>query len=113
MAIGTGIFLLVVGAILVFAVGDTVEAVDLIMIGYICMGAGVLAILISLVVAAMGTNTKHTEVVEGGSQPRTEERRSQPRTTERHDEHREEQPVVERREERIVERREEQPPAQS
>jgi len=45
MGIGIGIALLVVGAILSFAVRDNVPGVDLSMVGYICMGAGVLAII--------------------------------------------------------------------
>ncbi len=64
MGIGGGIFLIVVGAILAFAVSDAVSGVDLAMIGYICMGAGVLALVISLVLNAQRTNTTHREVVE-------------------------------------------------
>lgn len=64
MALGTGIFFLVLGAILTFAVGDSVEAVDLVLIGYICMGAGVLAIILSLIVNGQRANTTHHEVVE-------------------------------------------------
>lgn len=64
MALGSGLFLLVVGAILAFAVTDNVEAVDLAMIGYICMGAGFLAIILSLIVSAQRRNTVHTERVE-------------------------------------------------
>ena len=40
MGIGLGIFLLVVGAILSFGVRDNLSALDLTMVGYICMGAG-------------------------------------------------------------------------
>ena len=65
MYIGGGIFLLVVGAILAFAVNDTsVGAVDLPVIGWICMGGGALAILLSLVLMNQRSNTSHTEVVE-------------------------------------------------
>ena len=64
MGIGGGIFLIVVGAILAFAVSDSVDAIDLAMIGYICMAAGVLALIISLVVNAQRTNTTHREVIE-------------------------------------------------
>ncbi|MFI7585935.1 DUF6458 family protein [Spongisporangium articulatum] len=65
MYIGGGIFLLVVGAILAFAVNDqSIGSVDLEMIGWICMGGGVLAILLSLVLATQRNNTSHTEVVE-------------------------------------------------
>ena len=43
MSIGAGIALFVIGAILVFAVNvDTTQFVDLDLIGYILMGAGVL-----------------------------------------------------------------------
>lgn len=49
MVLGSGIFLIVVGAILTFAVKDSIDAVDLTMVGYICLGAGVLALIISLI----------------------------------------------------------------
>ncbi|WP_252975944.1 DUF6458 family protein [Janibacter melonis] len=50
MYIGLGIALLVIGAILSFAIGpDAIEGVNLEMIGYIFMAGGVLAILLSLV----------------------------------------------------------------
>jgi len=61
MGIGIGIALLVVGAILSFAVRDNVPGVDLSMVGYICMGAGVLAIILGLVLNTQATRTKHTE----------------------------------------------------
>ncbi|MGI8459837.1 MAG: DUF6458 family protein [Propionibacteriaceae bacterium] len=64
MSLGLGLFLLVVGAILAFGVRDSFSAVDLTVIGYICMGAGVLAILLSLVVMASRRRTAHTTVVE-------------------------------------------------
>ncbi|WP_270888770.1 DUF6458 family protein [Pedococcus sp. 5OH_020] len=51
MYIGVGIFLIVVGAILTFALNASVDAVNLAAIGWICMAAGVLAILLSLVLA--------------------------------------------------------------
>jgi hypothetical protein len=50
MYIGLGIFLIVVGAILTFALHASLGAVDLNAIGWICMAAGVLAIVLSLVV---------------------------------------------------------------
>ena len=64
MGIGGGIFLIVVGAILAFAVSDAIQGVDLGMIGYICMAAGVLTLVIALVVNAQRTNTSHREVIE-------------------------------------------------
>ena len=49
MTIGTGIVLLVIGAILTFAIDIDVQGVDLDMIGYILMGAGAVAFLIGLI----------------------------------------------------------------
>ncbi|WP_062305671.1 DUF6458 family protein [Demequina subtropica] len=62
MALGTGIFLIVVGAIAAFAINDSVDAVDLVMIGWICMGAGVVAIIVSLIANQQRSNTTHREI---------------------------------------------------
>lgn len=49
MGIGSGIALFVIGAILAFAVNvDLGGSVDLVLIGYILMGAGAVVFLISL-----------------------------------------------------------------
>jgi hypothetical protein len=64
MALGSGIFLIVVGAILAFAIQDSWDAVDLTTVGYICIAAGVLAIIVSLVVSAQARKTTHTEVID-------------------------------------------------
>ncbi|MBK5249836.1 MAG: hypothetical protein JJE50_10490 [Actinomycetales bacterium] len=64
MGVGTGIFLLVVGAVLSFAVRDSWSVIDLTMVGYISMAAGALAIILALVMQKQRTNTSHTEVVE-------------------------------------------------
>lgn len=64
MRFGGGIFLLVVGAILAFAVRDSWEVVDLTVVGYICMAAGALAIILGFVAVQQRRNTTHTEVVE-------------------------------------------------
>ena len=74
MGLGTGIALLVVGGILAFGVKDSFSAVDLTAIGYICMGAGVLAIILTLVLQQQRSRTSHTSVVErrnvdGGGPP--------------------------------------------
>jgi hypothetical protein len=50
MGIGLGVFLIVAGAILAFAVNTSVSGVDLQLIGWILMGAGVLVIVLSLVI---------------------------------------------------------------
>ncbi|SIT75637.1 DUF6458 family protein [Microbacterium sp. RU33B] len=52
MSIGTGIFLIVVGAILTFALDIQVDWADLDLIGYILMGAGAVILLIGLVLLA-------------------------------------------------------------
>lgn len=62
MAIGSGIFLIAVGAILAFALNESVDAINLELVGYILMAVGVLGILISLVVNAQ--NRKRTTVTE-------------------------------------------------
>ena len=64
MALGTGIFLIVVGAILTFALNESVDAVNLELVGWIFMIAGALAIIISLIVSSQARNTKHTAVVD-------------------------------------------------
>lgn len=50
MGIGASIFLIAIGAILTFAVDAEVSGLDIAVIGYILMGAGVLGLLLSLVV---------------------------------------------------------------
>ena len=55
MYIGLGIFLIVVGAVLTFALHASVSGIDLATVGWICMVAGVLAILLSLVVTRRAT----------------------------------------------------------
>lgn len=62
MGIGSGIALFVIGAILAFAVNiDTGGYVDLHLIGYILMGAGVVVFLISL---ALVLRSRRTSTVE-------------------------------------------------
>jgi len=50
VGIGLGVFLVVVGAILVFGVNASVAGLDLTAIGYILMGAGLLVTILSLLV---------------------------------------------------------------
>ncbi|UJP40469.1 DUF6458 family protein [Cellulomonas palmilytica] len=64
MGIGGGIGLLVIGAILAFGVRDAIDGVNLTVIGYICMGAGALMLILALVLNAQRTRTSHTAVVE-------------------------------------------------
>ena len=65
MYIGGGIILLVLGAILAFGVNDqSVGSLDLSVIGWVLMGGGILAIVLSLMLQQQRTNTSHTEVIE-------------------------------------------------
>ena len=48
MGIGTSIFLIAVGAILKFAVADSIDGIELSTIGVILMVVGILGLLISL-----------------------------------------------------------------
>ncbi|TFD28975.1 DUF6458 family protein [Cryobacterium cryoconiti] len=49
MSLGLGIFLLVVGAIMVFALNVTVEWMDIELVGSILMGAGAVIMIIGIV----------------------------------------------------------------
>ena len=70
MGIGSGIFLVVVGAILAFALSpDTWSVVDLNIVGYIMIVAGVIAIILALVLNNQRANTSHREVVEHYDSP--------------------------------------------
>lgn len=51
MSIGLGVFLIALGAILSFAVSDSLAGVDLMTIGYICMAAGLATVVLSLILA--------------------------------------------------------------
>ena len=69
MSLGLGIFLLVVGGILSFGVRDQWSALDLTAIGYVCMAAGALAIILSLVLAQQRRTSQHTVVRRDDNQP--------------------------------------------
>ncbi|OLT18899.1 hypothetical protein BJF86_02770 [Serinicoccus sp. CNJ-927] len=71
MGIGLGIFLLAVGAILSFAVGDLTSVVDLPTVGYILMAAGVLSLLLGLVMNTQRNNTTHREIIERNNRGET------------------------------------------
>jgi len=65
--IGSGIFLLVLGAILSFGVKDSYRSINLPVIGYILMAAGVLAIVLSMVMAAPRRRLSRTVIDRDGS----------------------------------------------
>lgn len=48
MKIGSSIALIVIGAVLVFAIQDMIAGIDLSMIGYILIGGGVLGLIFTL-----------------------------------------------------------------
>lgn len=64
MGIGLGIVLIVVGAILAFAVDYSVQGVDLELIGFILLGAGALALVLGLISNQQSNTTTHREVVD-------------------------------------------------
>lgn len=51
MQIGSSLFLLAAGAILAFAVQDSINGVDLTMVGYILIAVGALGLIVSLVLS--------------------------------------------------------------
>ncbi|WP_235521054.1 DUF6458 family protein [Cellulomonas sp. Leaf395] len=69
MGIGGGIALIVIGAILSFGVSDAIDGVNLTVIGYICMGAGAIALILAIVLNNQRSNTSHTAVVEQRTTP--------------------------------------------
>jgi hypothetical protein len=60
MGFGVGIFLILVGAILAFAVRDSWSVMDLTMAGYICIGVGVLALILAFITLA--TRRRRTDL---------------------------------------------------
>jgi hypothetical protein len=61
MSIGASLFMIAVGAILRYAVSDSIEGVDLPVIGLILMIVGIAGLVISLAMFA-STNRRHTVV---------------------------------------------------
>ena len=62
MGIGISVFLLALGAILAFAVESSVSGLDLQVVGWILMGAGLLGIVLFL--AVFGPRTRRAAVVQ-------------------------------------------------
>ncbi len=61
MGIGAAIVLIALGAILAFAVDVTVSGLDLVVIGWILMAAGVIGLLVDLIVFAPRRRTTVSE----------------------------------------------------
>ena len=64
MGLGGSISLIVVGAILAFAVKSSLSGIDLTAVGYILMGAGLLWLILTFAMMNKRTNTSHREVIE-------------------------------------------------
>lgn len=78
MGIGSGIFLVVIGAILAFALNVQVAWIDVRLVGYILIGAGVVVFLLSLIFMLRRRQT--TTVRRNGVDPATGERIQEQRT---------------------------------
>lgn len=63
MGIGIGIVLLVVGAILAFAVNAEIAGIDIHVIGYIVMAGGLLALIIGLVIQLPRTRRNRSTAI--------------------------------------------------
>lgn len=67
MSIGLGIFLIALGAILSFAVSDALPGVNLEMIGFILMAAGLVTTIVSVIMMSRSrTQVSRTTTVEDG-----------------------------------------------
>ncbi|MDQ1130815.1 DUF6458 family protein [Microbacterium sp. SORGH_AS_0888] len=75
MSIGAGIALIVIGAILAFALDVELSWVDLHLVGYILIGAGVVVALLGIVLLARKRTSSSVvrEVGPGGQQRVTEQ----------------------------------------
>lgn len=76
MSIGFGIFLFVVGAILAFALNFEVSWIDLDLVGYLLMGAGVVVFVIGLALTLRRRSSVSTtrEGVDASGQRVTQQR---------------------------------------
>lgn len=75
MSIGTGVVLFVVGAILTFALNFETGWIDLDLVGYLLMGAGLIVFIVGLVL--MTRRRTSVSSVRTGADPVTGERVSQ------------------------------------
>ncbi len=75
MRIGSSIGLIIIGAILAFAVSDIIDGVDLTLIGYILMAGGALGLILSLIFAGRRSTTTVQQSGPGGVTEQWTERR--------------------------------------
>ncbi|MDQ3164805.1 MAG: DUF6458 family protein [Actinomycetota bacterium] len=64
MGIGVGIFLIAVGAIIVFALDVNIPGVDNFSLGWILIALGALAVVLALIMNQQRAHTSHTSRVE-------------------------------------------------
>jgi len=64
MGIGVGIFLIAVGAIIVFALDVNIPGVDNFSLGWILIALGALAVVLALVMNQQRAHSSHTSRVE-------------------------------------------------
>ena len=74
MGYGLGVFLLALGLILALAVTDSIENVDLTMVGWILAAAGLVVIILTAATMARGRRTAAVTRHADGSQTVTERR---------------------------------------
>ena len=74
MGYGLGVFLLALGLILAFAVTDSINGIDLTMVGYILAAAGALVIILTAATMARGRRTAAVTTHADGSRTVTEGR---------------------------------------
>lgn len=83
MSIGAGILLIVIGAILTFALNFQVDWIDLNLVGYILMAAGIIIVIIGLILLARRRSTvvetRNSVDPAPGQQVRTERREPEDR----------------------------------
>jgi Domain of unknown function (DUF6458) len=64
MGIGASVFLVAIGAILAFAVNASISGLDIAVVGWILMVAGIVGLALTLIVFAPRRNAAHGGVVE-------------------------------------------------
>lgn len=64
MSLGLGIFLFVVGAILVWALNISVDWIDLDLVGYILMGAGAVIVVLGIVLITRKRSSVTTTIAD-------------------------------------------------
>lgn len=77
MKLGTSIALIVIGAVLSFAITDSIAGVDLTMVGYICMAGGALGLVLVLLM----NNRSRVSETRTAADPATGERVTRRETT--------------------------------